>query len=203
MRMSAIELLEHPWVQGKTARQQKMADSDKRLHAFKKFKTKLEAKLFENMVESGPGEGIEKRTSLIERAFRELDPDDRGYVTTKDLRRMAGDKDDPEEANNKLSLSGFSDLLSDSMKNKYFQKGHIVYREGDIGNHMYFINSGRISVETTNGSTVTRGPGDFFGEGALLHPKKIRSATIRCITPVHAMEISREYFEKVRCIVVD
>jgi len=75
------------------------------------------------------------------------------------------------------------------MKNKYFPKGHIVYREGDIGNHMYFINSGTISVETSAGSTVTRGPGDFFGEGALLHPKKIRSASIRCITPVHAMEI--------------
>jgi CRP-like cAMP-binding protein len=30
----------------------------------------------------------------------------------------------------------------------------------------------------------------------LLHPKKIRSATIQCITPIHAIEISREYFEK-------
>jgi CRP-like cAMP-binding protein len=31
---------------------------------------------------------------------------------------------------------------------------------------------------------------------ALLHPKAIRSATIRCVTPVHAIEISREYFKK-------
>jgi CRP-like cAMP-binding protein len=30
----------------------------------------------------------------------------------------------------------------------------------------------------------------------LMHPKKIRSASIRCVTPVHAIEISREYFEK-------
>ena len=194
-RMTALELLENPWVQGKTARQQKMADSDKRLHAFKTFKTKLEAKVFADMVASGP-DGIEKRTSLIERAFRELDPDDRGYVTTKDLRKKAGDDEHDDGGNNKLSLSGFSDLLSDSMKNKYFPKGHIIYREGDIGNHMYFINSGTITVETSTGSTVTRGTGDFFGEGALLHPKKIRSATIRCNTPVHAMEISREYFEK-------
>jgi CRP-like cAMP-binding protein len=36
----------------------------------------------------------------------------------------------------------------------------------------------------------------FKGEGALLHPQKIRSATIRCKTPVHAIEIKREYFEK-------
>jgi CRP-like cAMP-binding protein len=61
---------------------------------------------------------------------------------------------------------------------------------------MYFINSGVIEVVTQDGSRATRGPGNFFGEGALLHPKKIRSATIRCKTPVHAMEISREYFEQ-------
>ena len=30
----------------------------------------------------------------------------------------------------------------------------------------------------------------------MLDPQRIRSATIRCKTPVHAMEISREYFEK-------
>ena len=29
-----------------------------------------------------------------------------------------------------------------------------------------------------------------------MNPNKKRSATIRCNTPVHAMEISREYFEK-------
>lgn len=60
---------------------------------------------------------------------------------------------------------------------------------------MYYINSGTISVETA-GSVVQRGPGDFFGEGALLSSSKRRSATIRCDTPVHAMEISREYFER-------
>jgi len=60
----------------------------------------------------------------------------------------------------------------------------------------YFINSGIIEVLTEDGTRVLRHQGDFFGEGALLHPKKIRSATIRCVTPIHAIEISREYFEK-------
>ena len=32
--------------------------------------------------------------------------------------------------------------------------------------------------------------------GALLSPTKRRSATIRCDTPVHAMEVSREFFER-------
>lgn len=43
---------------------------------------------------------------------------------------------------------------------------------------------------------MLRKAGDYFGEGALLHPMKIRSASIRCVTPVHAIEVSREYFEK-------
>jgi CRP/FNR family transcriptional regulator, cyclic AMP receptor protein len=34
------------------------------------------------------------------------------------------------------------------------------------------------------------------GEGALVDPSKIRSAGIRCVTPVHVIEVSREYFEK-------
>ena len=29
-----------------------------------------------------------------------------------------------------------------------------------------------------------------------MDPRKIRSASIRCVTPVHAIEVSREYFEK-------
>lgn len=74
--------------------------------------------------------------------------------------------------------------------------GHSDLFAGDTGNHMYFISSGTIEVSTKDGSRVERGAGDFFGEGALLHPKKVRSATIKCKTPVHALEISREYFEK-------
>lgn len=114
-RLTAHELLENPWVQGKTARQQKMANSDKRLSALKTFKTKLEAKVFADMISSGPGEdGIEKRTSLIERAFNELDPSGRGYVTTRELERHAGHEEgsDDKTGSQQICLSGFTDLVS-------------------------------------------------------------------------------------------
>ena len=197
-RMTAHQLLENEWVQGKTARQQKMANSDKKLRSFARYKTKIGAKLFAGIVQGGrQDDEVEHRTSLIERAFRELDPENKGYVTTDDVIRATGDGAASHDGGkHQLSLSGFSDLLADSMKNRYFAKGDVIYREGDIGNHMYYIDSGTITVETSTGSIATRGRGDFFGEGALLHPQKLRSATIRCKTPVHAMEISREYFEK-------
>ena len=53
-----------------------------------------------------------------------------------------------------------------------------------------------MSVITEDGIKNTRHAGDFFGEGALLHPLGQRSASIKCKTPVHVIKISREYFEK-------
>jgi CRP-like cAMP-binding protein len=175
-----------------------MANSDKKLRSFARYRTKIGAKMFAGIVEGGQQEdGVEHRTSLIERAFRDLDPDNKGYVTTDDVIRATGEGSASDDGGkHQLSLSAFSDLLAESMKNRYFDRGEVIYREGDIGNHMYYIDSGTVSVETSTGSIATRKRGDFFGEGALLHPQKIRSATIRCKTPVHAMEISREYFEK-------
>lgn len=53
-----------------------------------------------------------------------------------------------------------------------------------------------MSVLSNDGIKNTRHSGDFFGEDALLHPMKVHSTTIKCKTPVHLIEISREYFEK-------
>lgn len=220
-RMSAHELLEHPWVTGETAKKDVMVDSDSRLCKFREFKTRIEAKVFADAIDwsdestatLGVSDGndadsdVTKKTCLIERAFQSFDVKRKGFVTTDDIASVdglgQGDVSDEATRSNEekakmpsLSLSGFSDLLGKNMKNKYFPRGKIVYQENDEGNHMYFINSGTIEVRTSAGTQVIRSAGDFFGEGALLHPKKIRSATIRCLTPVHAIEISREYFEK-------
>lgn len=212
-RITANEMLEHPWVKGETANTLKMANSAKKLSMYRAFKSRIQAKVFADIVAWSDDalfttnkDDVAKRSSLIERTFRTFDQQHKGFITATDLRTLTPKKDgssssaagnvSTEEDSAPLSLSGFSDLLSENMKNRYFPKGHIIYHEGDIGNHMYFINSGIIEVSTKEGSCVKRGPGDFFGEGALLHPKRIRSATIRTITPVHAMEISREYFEK-------
>ena len=66
------------------------------------------------------------------------------------------------QRSNVIAIAVF--LIFKLVGDRYFPKGTIVYRESDIGNAMYFINSGTISVEAS-GSVVKRGPGDFFGEG--------------------------------------
>ena len=197
-RITASQMLNHPWVQGKTASQEKMEASEKMLSKYRVFKARLEAQVFGEFVHwVDRHDLISKRTSLLERSFRKFDPEHKRYITATDLKDWSnGDAANSDEDCGRLSMAGFSDLLGENMKNRYFPRGHTVYREGKGGNHMYFISSGTIEVSTKDGSLAKRSQGDFFGEGALLHPRKIRSATIRCITPVHAIEISREYFEK-------
>ncbi|KAL3924966.1 MAG: hypothetical protein SGILL_000722, partial [Bacillariaceae sp.] len=80
-RMTALEMLQHPWVQGRTARTGKIADSDKRLKRLRKFQSRLEAKVFSSMVkwsDSADDDETTKKTSLIERSFQMLDSDHRG-----------------------------------------------------------------------------------------------------------------------------
>ena len=209
-RLSAFEMLHHPWVTGETASTNIMAGSDKRLNRFRKFKTRLQTQFFTDAVgwsdEAILDDETRRRTSLIERSFKAIDGSEQaikkllssttansGVMASESIVNHDSDDDSSEE---QMTMSDYHDLLSENMKQVYFPKGHIVYNQGDEGNHMYFINSGTVSVITHEGIKNKRHAGDFFGEGALLHPMKIRSATIKCKTPVHVIEISREYFEK-------
>ena len=198
-RITAHQMLEHSWVTGETANQSKIAFSDKKLASFRRFKSKLEAKVFADIVKwsDDTDTGIQSvgQTSLLEKSFRSLGPQSKGIISSKDLKKRLSSNDEDFEAP-PLSLSTFSDLLADSMKNKYLPKGSIIYKEGERGDVMYFINSGVVEVSTSDGTKTARGPGNYFGEGALLHKSKERSATVRCKTPVHVIEISREFFEK-------
>lgn len=210
-RLSAFEMLHHPWVTGEAASTNVIVGSDKRLNKFKKFKTKLQTQFFADAVgwaDEAIGGETRGRISLIERSFKEFDdgeffmkkliPLNRGVLASEVLVNHDDDDDSDDDSDEgaKLGFTEYSNLLAENMKQKYFPRGHIVYRQGTEGNHMYFINSGTVQVITEDGVTNDRHQGDFFGEGAMLHPLKIRSCTIKCKTPVHVIEINRAYFEK-------
>lgn len=106
----------------------------------------------EAIVNPAIAEEVRQRTSLIERSFKEIDgsqlmvhkvsssgiDDDRenlGLMASEEMvaHRYGGggngggngsEKDDPED----MTMSDYHDLLSENMKQKYFPKGHIVYR---------------------------------------------------------------------------
>jgi CRP-like cAMP-binding protein len=199
-RMTAMELLEHPWVMGLTAETRKMEGSDTKLSQFRKFKSRLEVKIFSDWVSSATGDDANSKSGLVEREFKKFDTQNKGYLTVKDLGSTLTEKgenpSDDDKGKTPLSLSEFTDLISDHMMNKYYPEGYKIYKEGSKGKTIYFINSGTVEISTKAGFKTTLSQGNFFGEGALLSLTGRRNASVTCLTPVHVIAISKEYFKK-------
>jgi hypothetical protein len=106
-RITAHELLHHPWVQGKTAKTEKIADSDKKLCKDQDLRYKLEASVFAVLVNQGhlglsmsqarrPTSGGNRtggnRTGgglpILKAVFDVFDEDGKGYVTGEDIRKV-------------------------------------------------------------------------------------------------------------------
>ncbi|HET8970707.1 MAG TPA: cyclic nucleotide-binding domain-containing protein [Candidatus Nanopelagicales bacterium] len=71
--------------------------------------------------------------------------------------------------------------------------GAIIVREGEYGDRFYVIESGRVRV-SQGGTTVNElGPGDYFGELALLHDLP-RTATVTATADTHLLSLDRAPF---------
>jgi CRP-like cAMP-binding protein len=71
--------------------------------------------------------------------------------------------------------------------------GRVLMRQGDVGNEMFVIVSGRVRVER-DGSTVNDlGPGDWLGEMALLAEGQ-RSATATVTEPARLFVVGHREF---------
>ncbi|MDQ7823462.1 MAG: cyclic nucleotide-binding domain-containing protein [Candidatus Eremiobacteraeota bacterium] len=86
-------------------------------------------------------------------------------------------------------------------RQRFFDKGEVIIREGDIGDHLYLILRGSCTV-TKKGHdreilVGTLEKDDIFGEMALLSESKIRSATVTAREPTEVVIISREYFSRI------
>jgi len=69
----------------------------------------------------------------------------------------------------------------------------VVVSRGEAGNHFYAIAAGRAAVERDDGTTRELGPGDFFGEIALLRELP-RTATVRALEPLQLFALERDEF---------
>lgn len=82
------------------------------------------------------------------------------------------------------------DRLSLLLRPVSFEAGETIVREGDTGDRWYVLTEGTVIVERAdligqNVSLAVLGPGESFGESALL-AAQTRVATVRSLTPVHA-----------------
>jgi CRP/FNR family transcriptional regulator, cyclic AMP receptor protein len=98
-----------------------------------------------------------------------------------------------------------------------FSAGDVIFEIGQTGNVMYGVIEGTVDL-VVNGKVVeTIQAGDVFGEGALVHPSKVRASTaiaktdctLACLderrflfaiqtTPMFAVEIMRSFSERLR-----
>ncbi|MBI3667708.1 MAG: cyclic nucleotide-binding domain-containing protein [Acidobacteria bacterium] len=80
---------------------------------------------------------------------------------------------------------------------KKYQEGEIVVRQGEVGDCMYVIQSGKVEVvlesEGKEICLAELGEGDFFGEMALFE-KDVRSATVRPLGEARILTVDKKMF---------
>lgn len=84
-----------------------------------------------------------------------------------------------------------------------FRRGEVVFHEGDPGETLHFVQSGRLAVRVAipSGDTATLsvvGPGDVFGELALLGESHTRTATVVALERSETLALSRHDFLELR-----
>jgi hypothetical protein len=71
--------------------------------------------------------------------------------------------------------------------------GETVVQEGEPGDAFYVIDTGTVDVSLRGAPVSTRGPGEFFGEIALIRDTP-RTATVRTAEPVRLVVVDRADF---------
>jgi CRP-like cAMP-binding protein len=71
--------------------------------------------------------------------------------------------------------------------------GQVLAEVGQPGSGLFVIEEGTVEVDLPDGSTVELGPGEFFGEVALLTDAP-RNARVRAHSDVRALAIERRTF---------
>ena len=71
--------------------------------------------------------------------------------------------------------------------------GRLLMREGDLGAEMFVISSGRVRIDRDGATIATLGPGDWFGEMALL-AEGDRTATATTEEPSQLFVVAHREF---------
>ena len=90
-----------------------------------------------------------------------------------------------------------------STTRRKFRKGDTIFHEGDPGDSLHMIERGHVAVRvsTPGGDVATLtvlGPGDFFGEQALLSRDARRTASVVALDQTETMSLHRRDFDALR-----
>jgi NADH:ubiquinone reductase (H+-translocating) len=91
---------------------------------------------------------------------------------------------------------------SQTLAGAYYRPGDFIYRQGDPANFFYALEDGEVeALRSTDGAPASTafaslGPGDFFGEAALLQDPSYQ-VSMRARTAVRVKAMSRDLFSQV------
>lgn len=87
--------------------------------------------------------------------------------------------------------------FSSRTKRQIYEQGEVIMHQGEMGEHAYLIEEGQVEIfMEQNGQEVVlgrRGAGAIVGEMAIVD-NKVRTASVRAVTPSTLLAISREDF---------
>jgi CRP-like cAMP-binding protein len=95
------------------------------------------------------------------------------------------------------------ELVEARLRPRRYQRGQTVFNDGDVGDCLHLVSSGRLDVQgsTPDGVVVTFRvihPGEFFGELALVHPDNRRTGRVTALEPTTTAALHRDDFEELR-----
>jgi putative ABC transport system ATP-binding protein len=83
--------------------------------------------------------------------------------------------------------------VAERMVKRHYLPGEVVIREGDIGHELFLVSEGAVRVERSGGEVARLGPGEFFGELALLSGKP-RNASVIAADPLETYVLGEADF---------
>ena len=106
-----------------------------------------------------------------------------------------------------MPIDVFADVpeleLRNSGRRRKFGRGEIVFHEGDPGDSLHRVTTGRFAARVTTplGDVATfavHAPGEVFGLLAVVHPDARRTATVIALQPSETFAIPRSAFVRLR-----
>jgi MFS family permease len=85
------------------------------------------------------------------------------------------------------------EALALQLEPRRLDAGDVVFAQGDAGDEYYLVDSGRLIVAVDGTTVAELGPGESFGEIALLRDVP-RTATVTAVTEVTLYALEREHF---------
>src|ERR1051325_1464087 len=94
-------------------------------------------------------------------------------------------------------------LVRATARRRPYPREEVVFHEGDPGDTLHLVESGRFAVRIVTqyadeAILTVLGPGEFFGELALLTPGAPRSATISALEPATTLALHADDFRRLR-----